>query len=283
MVMTLQRTREVIPMATDAPERPGEPTRRGADGDGFPHESPAPAIVAGGLFGIALGVLWPPLFLIGVPLFVYGVYRWTREYAIEEFERAVVPEQKRRLLGLPSGTVTMWLVILSEIFVFGALFASLLYLEAVNGPWPPEGLALDLPYAIGLTVLLVSSGIALHWGKDGLENGNRRRFGYGVAGAFALGSAFVLGQLYEYSQFMAKGLTPTQGPYGSTFYALTGMHGAHVVVGLILIGIVGLRAWRRDHFSERRHLMVRATTLYWHFVDAVWLVILVVVYFRFAG
>lgn len=276
-------TTEVTAMATDTPGRPGEPTRRGDGNEGFPHASPAPLIVAAGLLGLALGLVWPPLLVIGVPLFVYGVYRWTREYAIEEYERGVIPEQKRQLLGLPSGTVTMWLVILSEIFVFGALFASLLYLEAVNGPWPPDGLALDLPYAIGLTVLLVSSGIALHWGKDQLEAGNRRRFGYGVAAAFLLGSAFVLGQLYEYAQFFAKGLTPMQGPYGSTFYALTGMHGAHVVAGLILIGLIGVRAWRRGHFSERRHSMVRATTLYWHFVDAVWLVILVVVYFRFAG
>ncbi|AUX09225.1 cytochrome c oxidase subunit III [Halalkaliarchaeum desulfuricum] len=239
--------------------------------------------MAAGLFGIALGFLWLPLLAVGVPVFGYGVYRWTREYAVDEFERGVIPAQKRQLLGLPSGTLTMWLVILSEIFVFGALFASLLYLEAVNGPWPPDGLALDLPYAIGLTVLLVSSGILLHWGKDSLENGDRRRFGYGVAGAFVLGSAFLVGQLYEYSQFMAKGLTPTEGPYGSTFYALTGMHGAHVAAGLVLIGVIGLRAWRRGHFSENRHLMVRATTLYWHFVDAVWLVILVVVYFRFSG
>lgn len=271
-----------LEVGTETADRPGEPTRRGEGADGYPHASFAPMVVAAGLFGIALGLLWLPLLAIGIPVFVYGIYRWTREYAIEEFERAVIPEQKRQLLGVETGVITTWLVILSEIFVFGALFASLLYLEAVNGPWPPEGLALDFPYAVGLTVLLVSSGIALHWGQHRLEQGDRRKFGYGVAAAFVLGSAFIAGQLYEYAQFMDKGLTPTQGPYGSTFYALTGMHGAHVAAGLVLIGIVGLRAWR-GHFSERRNLMVRATTLYWHFVDAVWLVILFVVYFRFAG
>lgn len=270
-------------MATDTSDRPGEPTRRGEGAEGFPHASIAPVLVAGGLFGIAVGLVWLPVLAVGVPLFVYGTYRWTRAYAIEEYERAVIPEQKRQLLGMQSGTITVWLVILSEIFVFGALFASLLYLEAVDGPWPPDGLALDFPYAVGLTVLLVSSGIALHWGQNSLEQGDRRKFGYGVAASFVLGSAFIAGQLYEYSQFMAAGLTPTEGPYGATFYALTGMHGAHVVAGLVLIGVVGLRAWRHDHFSERRNLMVRATTLYWHFVDAVWLVILFVVYFRFAG
>lgn len=269
-------------MGTDVTDQPGEPTRRGDGAEGFPHSSFAPIIVATGLFGIALGLVWLPVLVIGIPIFVYGIYRWTRSYTITEYERGIVPEQKRRLIGFPSGTLTMWLVILSEIFVFGALFASLLYLEAVNGPWPPDGLALDLSYALGLTVLLVSSGVALHWGKDQLEVGNRRRFSYGVAGAFVLGSAFILGQVYEYTQFFEKGLTPTQGPFGSAFYALTGMHAAHVIVGLILIGIIGLRAWRRGHFSERRHLMVRATTLYWHFVDAVWLLILVVVYFRFS-
>lgn len=270
-------------MATDAPARSGEPPRYGEGGEGFPHASLAPVIVAAGLFVIALGLLWLPLLFVGVPAFVYGIHRWTREYAIDEFERGVIPEQKQEILGVPSGTVTIWLVILSEIFVFGALFASLLYLEAVNGPWPPEGLDLELSFAIGLTILLVSSGIALHWGFHRLKEGKRRQFGYATAAAFLLGSGFVLGQLYEYSQFMAKGLTPTEGPYGSTFYALTGMHGAHVVAGLILIAVIGLRAWRRGHFDEHRHLMVRVTTAYWHFVDAVWLVILVVVYVRFSG
>lgn len=272
-----------VTMGTDVVDRPGESTRRGEGPEGFPHASAAPAIVAAGMLGIALGLLWLPILVIGIPVFVYGIYHWTREYAVEEYEQGVIPEQKRALLGFPSGTVTMWLVILSELFVFGALFAVLLYLEAVNGPWPPDGQALDFSYAIGLTVLLVSSGIALHWGKDHLEVGNRRQFVYGVVLAFVLGSAFILGQLYEYSQFWEKGLTPTEGPFGSAFYALTGMHGAHVLAGLILIAIIGMRAWRRGHFSENRNLMVRATTLYWHFVDAVWLVILVVVYFRFAA
>lgn len=270
-------------MGTDTSDRPGEPTRRGEGADGFPHASYAPATVAAGLFGIALGLIWLPLLVVGVPVFVYGIYRWTHEYTVEEYERCVIPEQKRQLLGVNSGSITIWLVILSEIFVFGALFASLLYLEAVNGPWPPDGLALDFTYALGLTALLIASGIALHWAQHQLQRGNRRKFGYGIAASFVLGVGFLLGQLVEYSQLMDKGLTPTEGPYGSTFYALTGMHGAHVLVGLILIGIVGVRAWYKNHFSERRDLMVRITTLYWHFVDAVWLVIVVVVYFRFAG
>lgn len=272
-----------MPNMASEHERTGEPTRRGDGGEGFPHSSIAPILVAAGLLGLALGVLWYPVLVIGVPVFVYGLYRWTREYAIDEFERGVIPEQKRQLLGVSSGSITIWLVILSEIFVFGALFASLLYLEAVNGPWPPEGLALDFTYAVGLTVILVSSGIALHWGEHRLEQGDHRQFLYGVGAAFVLGSAFLVGQLYEYSQFMAKGLTPTEGPFGSTFYALTGVHGAHVAAGLVLIGIIGLRAGLRGHFSAERNLMVRATALYWHFVDAVWLLILFVVYFRFAG
>lgn len=270
-------------MVTEPADRPGEPVEKGESGEGFPHASHAPAVTAAGLLGVALGLIWPPLLLLGIPVFVYGIGRWTWEYTVKEYEQGVIPEQKRRLLDMPSGSVTMWLVILSEIFVFGALFASLLYLEAVSGPWPPDGLELNLLQALGLTVLLISSGIALHWGYHQLLKGNRRRFLTGVGVAFALGLAFLAGQLFEYIQFMDKGLTPTQGPYGSTFYALTGVHGLHVAAGLILIGIIGLRAWRRGHFSENRHQMASTTTLYWHFVDAVWLVILVVVYFRFSA
>lgn len=270
-------------MGTEDSTHHGEPTTKGTGSEGFPHGSLAPVIVAVGLFGLAVGLIWMPVLMVGVPIFIYGIFRWVREYSFTEYERGIIPEQKRRLLGVPSGTVTIWLVILSEIFVFGALFASLFYLEAVSGPWPPEGLELSLIQALVLTTFLVSSGVALHWAHHQLKNGNRKRFNYGVAVSFILGVGFILGQVFEYIQFMDKGLTPSQGPYGSTFYALTGMHGAHVAVGLILIGLIAFRSWYRGHFTENRDQMVRTTTLYWHFVDAVWLIILVAVYFRFTG
>lgn len=264
-------------------DSPAEAVTHGQGPEGFPHGSIAPVVVAAGLFLLAVGLLWLPVLAVAIPVLTYGLYRWVREYAVDEFERAIIPEQKRRLLGIKSGSLTIWLVIVSEIVVFGALFASLLYLEAVNGPWPPDGLGLNFPFAIGLTVLLVSSGIALHLGHEQLIAGNRRRFLAGVGAAFVLGALFLLGQAIEYVTLYEAGLTPTQGPYGSSFYALTGVHGAHVAAGLILIGLIGVRAWRRGHFSAERDLMVRTTALYWHFVDAVWLLILVVVYFRFAG
>lgn len=261
---------------------PGDVTV-GEGKEGFPHQSKYPLIVAIGLLLLGLGLAWPSLLftvLVGVPVTLWGVGGWTIEYAVYDYEDRVIPEQKRELLAMKTGTAAMYLFIVTEGLLFAGLFLAYFYLNADHGPWPPQGLpALDVPYALGLTVVLVTSGVTMYWAQRSIERGNCTQFTYGLVATVILGLVFIAGQAYEYSTMLSEGLTPWASSYGSTFYVITGTHGAHVIFGLVLLGVVGLRAWRRDHFDQDRHLMVKTAGYYWHFVDGIWLLIVAFVYF----
>ncbi|MFB6135595.1 MAG: heme-copper oxidase subunit III [Halobacteriaceae archaeon] len=250
--------------------------------EGFPDRSKYPLVTAVGMTLLGFGLAWPSwLFtlLVGVPVATWGVGGWAVQYGVHDFEDDVIPEQKRQLLGAKSATVAMWLFVLSEFLLFAGLFLAYWFLSAQYGPWPPEGLPpLDAAYALGLTVILLASGATMHWSQQGMREGNRTQFNLGLAATLVLGSVFALGQAREYSHMFAEGITPWAGSYGSTFYLLTGTHGLHVLVGLTFLAVVGVRAWRLDHFHEDRHAWVTAATQYWHFVDAVWLLIVAFVY-----
>lgn len=250
--------------------------------EGFPHQSKYPPIVAFGLMLLGFGLAWPSwLFtgLVAAPVTLVGVGGWAYQYGVEDYEDDLVPEQKRQLLGVKSGKLAMWLFIVSEMLLFAGLFVTYFYLEARSGPWPPEGLPhLHGPYALGLAAILLTSGVTMHWGLNGVKKGDRSQFTYGLAATLLLGLVFLAGQVNEYANVMNKGLTPFAGAYGSSFYVLTGTHMAHVVVGMAFLSIVGVRAWYFDHFDEERHLWVEAATQYWHFVDAIWLLIVGFVY-----
>lgn len=261
--------------------RAGEPVRRGTDAEGFPHGSKYPLFVGMGMFFTALGLLWLPILLIGVPVLLYGTAGWTREYAIEEFERGIVPEQKRQRLGLETGLLSMYVVVAGEILIFLALFVSWFYLQAERGgSFPPGGDLPSLRLALGgaMAVSLVLGSLAVVVGRRAIERDERRRFLTGFVLTFILGVAY-LGLLgMEWRFLISAGLDWTTGPYGATYYALTGLHALHVLVGLVLVGIVIARATFRDHFSSRRNLMPRTTEVYWHFIALVSVLIVAFVY-----
>ena len=94
---------------------------------------------------------------------------------------------------------------------------------------------------------------------------------------FALGVVFLLLQAYDYSVLFGEGLTLDAGPYGTTYYTLTGFHGAHVFGGAIMLGVVLYRG-TAGQFSARHHDAVEAASLYWHFVDVVWIGLFTMIY-----
>jgi len=177
------------------------------------------------------------------------------------------------------GMAGMVLFIASEIMLFGGLFAAYFFVRNQATEWPPgeiEHIAgWELP-AI-LTAILISSSITAHFGILGVKSGNQNLFKIGIALAVALGSAFIAGQIYEWFVLMDEGLTAESGVYGSTFYLITGFHGAHVIAGLCMLVVVLARATQRD-FTAGRHLFADAAVLYWHFVDVVWVFVFSVVY-----
>lgn len=261
-------------------ENPGQPVRTGTGAEGFPHGSKYPLFVGAGLFFLALGLVWLPVLIVGVPVMVYGLWGWTREYAIEEYEAGVVPEQKRQLLGVESGLIGMYIVIVSEILIFAGFFVAWFYLDATRGPFPLEGFpSLNLALGAIMTVVMVLGSLSARYGRVKIANGDRGGLATGFAGTFVAGILFlgVLG--YEWQRLLAEGLSWTTGAYGASYYGLAGLHAAHLIGGLVLIAIVLYRSIARNHFSPARNLMVRVTEAYWHFLTSISIAIFLFVYY----
>jgi cytochrome c oxidase subunit 3 len=124
----------------------------------------------------------------------------------------------------------------------------------------------------------VASSITIHFAHHALLKGNRKRFVRLLGVTLLLGFVFLGGQVYEYYEFIVhKGFTLTEGAYGSAFYGLTGLHGLHVGLGAVLLSIIFIRALF-GHYSAEKHVSVSTVSMYWHFVDIVWIFLVVVLY-----
>lgn len=141
--------------------------------------------------------------------------------------------------------------------------------SAVISPW-------GLPAAN--TLLLLSSGVTITWAHYALKNDHRRRLILGLGATILLGVTFLCVQAYEYHHaYKELGLTLHSGIYGTTFFMLTGFHGAHVTIGCIMLIVMFFRSLR-GHFTPERHFGFEAAAWYWHFVDVVWLFLFIFVY-----
>jgi heme/copper-type cytochrome/quinol oxidase subunit 3 len=189
---------------------------------------------------------------------------------------SIAPALPRLLAGPRStGWWGVVLLIANEAALFGALLTAYFYLRFSAPAWPLGGIdppSLALP-AVN-TVLLISSSVAVAWAEHGVTHGHTWRLRLGLAAGFLLGAAFLAIQLFEYSR---ETFTPQTNAYGSLFYTITGLHGLHVLAGLVMLAVIQLRAWL-GHFDRQRYLGVQAVALYWHFVDVVWLFVFSIVY-----
>jgi cytochrome c oxidase subunit 3 len=168
----------------------------------------------------------------------------------------------------------MLLFIASEIMFFGGLFGAYFNVRAGQAQWPPEGFHIEPLLASFVTVILVASSITMQFAVNRIKRGDRRGMNRFLAVSLLLGVVFLFLQVYDYTT-LEFGIN--SGVYGSLFYALTGFHGAHVLGGVIGISIVLLRG-ASGQFSARHHVAVEAVSIYWHFVDVVWIALFVVIY-----
>jgi heme/copper-type cytochrome/quinol oxidase subunit 3 len=172
------------------------------------------------------------------------------------------------------GTLTF---VSSEAIFFGALVATYLAYRArsPSGPGPGD---LELARtALFSVALFASSGTA--WRADrALARGSARGFLGWLAVTIALGAVFLTGQLTEYGNLYAEQVTLASNLFTSAFFTLTGFHGLHVALGLVALAVLAGLALAGDFRGGRHHAAVSAVSVYWHFVDAVWVVIFSVVY-----
>lgn len=220
------------------------------------------------LIGSTVG---PLVFIAGMAAFLAGLYGWTYHAFVKRFPGRAGRAVSRRFRW------ATWLFLAAEAATFGAGFGYYFYVRA--GPWPPG----ELPHLVSSlvmanTALLVASSVTMHFAHDAIRAGERRRF-LGLLGTTVLlGLGFLAGQVWEYYEFIIReGFTLAGGMFASAFFGLTGLHGLHVSLGVVLLGVLLVRALA-GQFSADHHLAVTTVSMYWHFVDAVWIFLVVTLY-----
>ena len=174
----------------------------------------------------------------------------------------------------------MVLFIAVEATLFALLLASYFYLRFRSGPvWPPDGIENPkLKLVFIMSAILWSSSIPVHLAHAAIKKGDTTKLQAFLAAGFVLGAAFLaLHVAKEYPDIARHEFTPRTDAYGSMFFTITGLHGAHVLVGLLMSAWVQLRAWQ-GAFDRHRHVSVQNFVLYWHFVDVVWFFVLLTLY-----
>jgi len=272
-----------------------------------PEPSLYPVILSAGMLLLALGFIqalnafphgkW--VMLGGFSVILYVLFGW--------FGRVISESQSgayRDWEDLSFRYGMIWFIA-TEVMFFAAFFGALFYMRIISvpilggmesshgttlwpgftGDWPtsgPKGAAFTPMGAWGIpalnTALLLSSGATVTWAHWGLLRNKRTQLILGLGATVALGILFLCFQAYEYHHaYTELGLTMGAGAYGATFFMLTGFHGFHVTLGTIMLLVILLRSLS-GHFSAERHFAFEGVAWYWHFVDVVWLILFVFVY-----
>lgn len=247
--------------------------------------SPWPILVSFSLLNLTLGAVMymqgftygGQLLSLGFTLTGFGMILWFRDIITEGtyLGHHTIQVQK----GLTIGVV---LFIISEVFAFLSVFwaffhSSLSPTIEIGGIWPPQGITPLDPFAIPLlnTILLLSSGAFVTYGHHALIQGDRKGAILGTLLTIIFAIIFTALQYYEYSE---SSFTMSDSVYGTVFYASTGLHGLHVIIGTIFI-LVGFIRIINYHLTDTHHQGHEAAILYWHFVDVVWLFLFIAVYY----
>ena len=187
------------------------------------------------------------------------------------------------------GTV-VWLA--SELMFFAGLFAMYFTHRSVAGPenWAEGTNVLNVPWALTITIILVSSSVTCQFGVWAAERRQRRRSGalwqvrqWGMNEwyilTYILGSLFIAGQIFEYAELVEHNMTIANSTYGSVFFITTGFHGLHVIGGLIAFLFVIGRSFATKRFTQQEETAAITISYYWHFVDVIWIALFFIIYF----
>ena len=188
--------------------------------------------------------------------------------------------------GISNPVLGMLLFITSEVMFFSGLFAAYFSVRANATIWPPimpdtlppEQYHVDmLPFVLPATILLIISSLTCQWGIWAIRQDDRTRFVRAFAVTAILGGTFLVMQCIDYYMLGQEGVTLSSGTFGTTYFTLTGFHMAHVFGGVVMLSVVLYRGMA-GQFSARHHDAAEAASLYWHFVDVVWILLFSLLY-----
>ncbi len=180
--------------------------------------------------------------------------------------------------GTTNPKLAMWVFLSSECLFFGAFISTYLLYRGrspANTPQPSD--VYNIPFTSVTSFILLMSSLTMVLALAAIQRGDHRRFRVWLAATALFGMVFIAGQIYEFTEFYREGLALKTSVFGSSFFVLTGLHGAHVTAGIVwLLSLWGLSMQNKIHVQHSEKIEIAG--LYWHFVDIVWIVIFTVVY-----
>ena len=182
--------------------------------------------------------------------------------------------------GVSNTKLAIWLFLSSEALFFGAFISTYFLYRGrdasfLKGPTPDK--LLNIPFTSVTSFVLLMSSLTMVLALAAIQRGDHRRLRIWLLATALFGATFVGGQVYEFTEFYRKGLHLGTNMFGTTFFVLTGLHGAHVTIGIIWLLLVWGRSMQGRLPTERSEA-VEIAGLYWHFVDVVWIFIFTAIY-----
>ncbi len=207
--------------------------------------------------------------------------------------QAVQLQEDKAFNNISSGKLGMWVFLIIDGLSFATILIGAAYLRTNGAPWANPGQVLNVPLTAFNTIVLLASSYTMMLALENVKNGQQKKFIGALGWTLALGALFLAVQAYEYYNFIvgteevkahlaaagfaADHFRPGSSIYAGCFYGATGFHGLHVLSGLIFILYVLFGALK-GRFNQSNHLRVETLTLFWHFIDLMWMLVFTVVY-----
>ncbi len=232
-----------------------------------------PFVIAAGAALFFVGItVFAPLAIAGLIIVSLALLKAFKDGVEEKFSgvKDAIAE-KWPFESIDKEKTGVWVFLTSEILIFGSLIISYIYVRVSSATWPIATQTHNVYIGMINTIILLTSSLAIILALHSIRTGNATGLKIGLGSTFALGFAFLDIKLgFEWPDLIRNGFTVGSGLPASTYYALTGLHAAHVAVGLAAIGYLMLRA-SKNGFTSGKNSAVENVGLYWHFVDIVWM------------
>ncbi|MGA3059087.1 MAG: heme-copper oxidase subunit III [Candidatus Bathyarchaeia archaeon] len=232
-----------------------------------------PLIIAVGVAVLLLGIaIYVPFVIVGLIIIAAGLFKLFKDGAAEKYaDRKEVAEEKFPLESVSKEKLGVWVFLSSEILIFGSLIIAYVYVRVSSGAWPVASQTHNVLLGMTNTIILLTSSLTMILALYSIRKSNVAGLKICLLSTFALGFAFLGIKLgIEWPALIRSGFTISSGLPASSYYVLTGLHAAHVAVGLVMVGYLMFRTYSGG-FTSTKHGAVENVGLYWHFVDIVWM------------